>query len=168
MHGLQLSADVSAVAEACCPISQMLALSGPPAGVDLAKILALIVVGMPVTLLVTAQVAILIRRFSETELEPTNPIPPTPAFSRLHHIAWAAIWVVSLAGVALSPSAQVCQPSKPAPQRDVAGHANRPRQSLVRRKPWQAECLQISLRNPSVISCIALAAGTKVCGPDKK
>lgn len=74
---------------------------------DLIKILALVVVGMPVTLLVTAQVAIVIRHFSQTELEPPLPQPPTPAFSKLHYTAWGATWLVSLATVALSSSAQV-------------------------------------------------------------
>ena len=80
------------------------------AGIDLAKILGLVVVGMPVTLLVTAQVAILIRHFSATQLEPPQTGPPPPAFTRLHHLAWGATWLTSLAAVAFSSSGQVWHP----------------------------------------------------------
>ncbi|KAK9807442.1 hypothetical protein WJX73_007719 [Symbiochloris irregularis] len=76
-------------------------------GVALTKILSIIAIGMPFTLLVTAQVAIVIRRISQTELEPAKPEAQLPPFSKVHHIAWGATWLVSLAGCALSSSAQV-------------------------------------------------------------
>ena len=96
------------------------------AGIDLAKILGLIVVGMPVTLLVTAQVAITIRKFSETEMEPPEPQAPAGAFSRLHHTAWGATWVLSLAAVAFSSSAQVC----------AVSNAGRPQMLAIARMWW--------------------------------
>lgn len=77
------------------------------AGIDLVKILGLVIVGMPATLLVTAQVAILIRKYSKTEMEPHEPQDSMPPFSKLHYAAWGGTWLVSLAAVAFSSSTQV-------------------------------------------------------------
>lgn len=79
------------------------------AGIDLVKILGLVIVGMPATLLVTAQVAILIRKYSKTEMEPHEPQDSMPPFSKLHYAAWGGTWLVSLAAVAFSSSTQTIQ-----------------------------------------------------------
>ena len=56
------------------------------------KILAIIGLGMPASLLVTAQVAVSIRALCRTQVEPQPPHRPQPPFSRAHHAAWGARW----------------------------------------------------------------------------
>ena len=58
------------------------------AGRDMAKILAIIGLGMPASLLFTAQVAVVIRALCQTQVEPQPPPRPQQPFSRAHHLAW--------------------------------------------------------------------------------
>lgn len=57
-------------------------------GTALLKIILVILVGMPASLLVTAAVAKNIRKFVNTELEPAEVQPPSRPFTLKHHIAW--------------------------------------------------------------------------------
>ena len=58
------------------------------AGSDLAKITAIIGVGMPASLLVTAWVAVTIRNAVRTEME-EQPVPKRlPAFNKFHYAGW--------------------------------------------------------------------------------
>ena len=59
-------------------------------GSDLAKIVGIICVGMPASLLVTAQVAVLIRSAVRTTLEDTPPSQKLPPFAQSHYLAWGA------------------------------------------------------------------------------
>ncbi len=54
----------------------------------MAKILAIICLGMPASLLFTAQVAVGIRALCKTQVEPQPPQRPQPPFARAHHLAW--------------------------------------------------------------------------------
>ena len=56
----------------------------------MAKILAIIGLGMPASLLFTAQVAVGIRVLCRAQVEPQPPPRPQPPFSRAHHAAWGA------------------------------------------------------------------------------
>ena len=62
------------------------------AGRDMAKIMAIIGLGMPASLLFTAQVAVGIRGLCQTQVEPQPPPRAEPPFSRAHHLAWGAQW----------------------------------------------------------------------------
>jgi hypothetical protein len=61
------------------------------AGADLAKIVAIIALGMPATLLVTAWIAVAIRNATRTELE-EQPVPKRlPPFSKFHYALWGEL-----------------------------------------------------------------------------
>ena len=60
------------------------------AGADLAKILGIIAVGMPASLLVTAQVTVLIRNAVKTDMEEQPPVKRLPPFTTLHYAGWGA------------------------------------------------------------------------------
>lgn len=65
-------------------------------GSALLRILVVILVGMPASLLFTAAVAKTIRQLTNTELEPTQPSKASAPFTRGHHIAWSALLRLSL------------------------------------------------------------------------
>jgi hypothetical protein len=54
------------------------------------KILAIIGLGMPASLLFTAQVAVGIRSLCRTQVEPQPPLQAQAPFSRAHYLAWGA------------------------------------------------------------------------------
>ena len=58
------------------------------AGSDLGKIVAIIAVGMPASLIFTAQVAVAIRKMVETKLEDTPTPKKLPPFKRFHYSLW--------------------------------------------------------------------------------
>lgn len=60
----------------------------PCAGADLAKILGIIALGMPASLVFTAQVAVSIRKMVETKLEDTPTPKKLPPFKRFHYSLW--------------------------------------------------------------------------------
>lgn len=60
------------------------------AGADLAKILGIIAVGMPASLLVTAQVTVLIRNAVRTDMEEQPPVKRLPPFTAAHYAGWGA------------------------------------------------------------------------------
>ncbi|KAK9821310.1 hypothetical protein WJX81_008067 [Elliptochloris bilobata] len=73
------------------------------AGRDMAKILAIIGLGMPASLLFTAQVAVGIRALCRTQMEPQPPPRPQLSFSRAHHVGWGIVAVIALAAAVLGP-----------------------------------------------------------------
>ena len=60
------------------------------AGSDLGKILAIIAVGMPASLIFTAQVAVSIRKMVNTKLEDTPTPKKLPPFKPFHYSLWGA------------------------------------------------------------------------------
>ena len=60
------------------------------AGSDLAKIIGIIAVGMPASLLFTAQVAVSIRKMVDTKLEDTPTPKKLPPFKRFHYNLWGS------------------------------------------------------------------------------
>ena len=77
------------------------------AGLDLLKVLVVIAVGMPLSLWATARIAVTVRSFASTELQPSPPMAPNPPFTQAHRVAWGAAAVLALMVVILSSSAQV-------------------------------------------------------------
>lgn len=61
------------------------------AGSALLKIVLVILVGMPASLLVTAAVAKNIRKVVNTKMEPPDVAPPSAPFTANHHIAWSKL-----------------------------------------------------------------------------
>lgn len=64
--------------------------SAASAGSDLAKIMAIIAVGMPASLLVTAWVAVAIRSAVRTEMEEQPTPKRLPSFNKFHYAGWGA------------------------------------------------------------------------------
>ena len=60
------------------------------AGSDLGKIIGIIAIGMPASLLFTAQVAVSIRRMVNTKLEDTPAPKKPPPFKAFHYSLWGA------------------------------------------------------------------------------
>ena len=60
------------------------------AGSDLGKILAIIAVGMPASLIFTAQVAVTVRKAVNTKLEDTPTPKKLPPFKPFHYSLWGA------------------------------------------------------------------------------
>lgn len=58
------------------------------AGADLGKIVAIVALGMPASLIFTAQVAVAIRKLVETKLEDTPTPKKLPPFKRFHYSLW--------------------------------------------------------------------------------
>ena len=58
------------------------------AGADLGKIVAIVALGMPASLIFTAQVAVAIRKMVETKLEDTPTPKKLPPFKRFHYSLW--------------------------------------------------------------------------------
>ncbi len=58
------------------------------AGLSLAKMFGVIAIGMPVTLLSTAQVAFLVRKYVQTEMLDAPTADALPPFGRMHFITW--------------------------------------------------------------------------------
>ena len=82
-----------------------LAVRGIP-GADLAKMLAVVVLGMPATLLATAAVAVAIRNAAKTPLGPPPPADAPAPFSRRHYVGWGSVAAASGAVLAFAgPSA---------------------------------------------------------------
>ena len=77
-----------------------LAVRGIP-GTDLAKMLAVVVLGMPATLLATAALAVAIRNAAKTPLGPPPPAEAPAPFSRRHYVGWGSTAVASGAALAL-------------------------------------------------------------------
>lgn len=71
-----------------------LAVRGIP-GADLAKMLAVVVFGMPATLIVTAAVTVAIRNAAKTPLGPPPPADAPAPFSRRHYVGWGAVAAAS-------------------------------------------------------------------------
>ena len=72
----------------------------PCAGADLAKILGIVALGMPASLVFTAQVAVSIRKMVETKLEDTPAHKKLPPFKRFHYSLWGGYFIAfSKAGV---------------------------------------------------------------------
>ena len=67
-----------------------------PAGSELLKIVLVILVGMPASLLVTAAVAKNIRKVVNTKMEPPDVTPPSAPFTKTHHIAWSEHFVKTI------------------------------------------------------------------------
>lgn len=78
-----------------------LAVRGIPGG-DLAKMLAVVVLGMPATLLATAAIAVAIRKAAKTPLGPPPPADAPSPFSRRHYVGWGAVAAFSGSALALS------------------------------------------------------------------
>lgn len=81
-----------------------LAVRGIP-GADLAKTLAVVVLGMPATLLATAAVAVAIRNAAKTPLGPPPPADAPAPFSRRHYVGWGSVAAASGLAVAVSGAA---------------------------------------------------------------
>ncbi len=84
-----------------------LAVRGIP-GSDLAKMLAVVVLGMPATLLATAAVAVAIRSAAKTPLGAPPPSDAPAPFSRRHYVGWGA--VAACSGAALAASGPAAAP----------------------------------------------------------
>lgn len=61
------------------------------AGSSLAKMVAVVAVGMPLTLLTTAQVAFLVRNYVQTEMQSIPVADSLPAFNKTHFISWGML-----------------------------------------------------------------------------
>ena len=59
------------------------------AGSDLGKILGIIAIGMPASLIFTAQVAVSIRKMVNTKLEDTPTPKKLPPFKPFHYSLWS-------------------------------------------------------------------------------
>lgn len=81
-----------------------LALQGIP-GVDLARILGILSVGMVATLLFTAQITVAIREAVKTPVIPVPKGKASPPFQTSHFIAWGAIAATSLAATLIGDAA---------------------------------------------------------------
>lgn len=77
-----------------------LAVRGIP-GADLAKMLAVVVLGMPATLLATAAVAVAIRNAAGTPLGAPPPADAPAPFSRRHYVGWGSVAAASGAALAV-------------------------------------------------------------------
>lgn len=73
-------------------------------GSSLAKMFAVIAVGMPLTLLSTAQVAFQVRKYIQTEMLDAPTADALPPFGKMHFITWGAVAAVSVALACLNPS----------------------------------------------------------------
>ena len=62
-----------------------------PAGMSLAKMFGVVAIGMPLTLLTTAQVAFLVRKYVKTEMLDAPTADALPPFGRLHFITWGQL-----------------------------------------------------------------------------
>jgi len=80
-----------------------LAVRGIP-GADLAKMLVVVVLGMPATLVATAAVAVAIRNAAKTPLGPPPPADAPAPFSRRHYVGWGSVAAFSGLAVALTGS----------------------------------------------------------------
>ena len=58
------------------------------AGTSLAKMFGVVAIGMPLTLLTTAQVAYLVRKYVQTEMLDAPTADALPPFGRTHFLAW--------------------------------------------------------------------------------
>ena len=74
------------------------------AAADLTKVGLIVGLGMPVSLLFTAKLAVAIRSLAQTELLPVAPVPPMPPYNRGHVLACAAAAVSGLAGAVALPA----------------------------------------------------------------
>lgn len=74
----------------------------PCAGADLAKILGIVALGMPASLVFTAQVAVSIRKMVETKLEDTPTPKKLPPFTRFHYSLWGGSFIASRKAGALT------------------------------------------------------------------
>ncbi|EIE23379.1 hypothetical protein COCSUDRAFT_15440, partial [Coccomyxa subellipsoidea C-169] len=72
-------------------------------GADLAKIMAIIGVGMPASLLVTAWVAVAIRNAVRTEMEEQPTPKRLPSFNKYHYAGWGGVLALGLAVAVASP-----------------------------------------------------------------
>jgi len=124
--GMQRAADalVAAVKPALDWLSRWLPLFYVPslvvlplackavAAADLAKVGALVALGMPLSLFVTAQLVVAIRAAAKTEMLPLAPASPMAPFRQNDALACAVAAVLGLAGAAVlpagSPSANLC------------------------------------------------------------
>lgn len=61
------------------------------------KILAIIAVGMPASLVFTAQIAVSIRKMVKTELEDSPTPKKLPPFKRFHYSLWGTFHIPSFA-----------------------------------------------------------------------
>jgi len=68
---------------------------------DLARMLLIIGLGMPATLLATAALVVGIRRLVSTPAGPPPPSDPPKPFTQRHYVGWSAIGAASLAAAAL-------------------------------------------------------------------
>lgn len=58
------------------------------AGMSLAKMFGVVAIGMPLTLLSTAQVAFMVRKYVQTEMLDAPTADALPPFGRMHFITW--------------------------------------------------------------------------------
>ncbi len=63
-------------------------LQGCHAGTSLAKMFGVVAIGMPLTLLSTAQVAFLVRKYVQTEMLDAPTAAALPPFGKMHFITW--------------------------------------------------------------------------------
>ena len=75
------------VSARCCPCTLSTSAS---AGMSLAKMVGVVAVGMPLTLLSTAQVAFLIRRWVQTDMLEMPAADQLPPFHKQHFISWGS------------------------------------------------------------------------------
>ncbi|KAL3139383.1 hypothetical protein ABBQ38_003717 [Trebouxia sp. C0009 RCD-2024] len=61
------------------------------AGTSLAKMFGVVAIGMPLTLLSTAHVAFLVRKYVKTEMLDTPTADALPPFGRMHFITWGVV-----------------------------------------------------------------------------
>lgn len=67
------------------------------AGSEMARIMGVNIIGVFLTLLVTAQIAISVRNLVRTQLEETTPPKQSFPFNRAHYVGWGEVLVHALA-----------------------------------------------------------------------
>ncbi|KAK9867306.1 hypothetical protein WJX84_001513 [Apatococcus fuscideae] len=82
-------------------------------GSEMARIMGVNVIGVFLTLLVTAQIAISVRNLVRTQLEETTPPKQSFPFNRNHYIGWGALLLTTFLGLAASGGSLLTQLSVP-------------------------------------------------------
>ncbi|DBA89179.1 hypothetical protein WJX77_010210 [Trebouxia sp. C0004] len=72
-------------------------------GTSLAKMFGVVAIGMPLTLLSTAQVAFLVRKYVQTEMLDAPTAAALPPFGKMHFITWGGVAAVSVALACFNP-----------------------------------------------------------------